>query len=71
MSTQVTRAQAVAAAGAALAAGYEQLDSLPLAEAVDRAWTPTGPSREELADRIRARRLALGLMDAPQGRRSA
>lgn len=71
MPATVTRDQAVAAAGAALAAGYEQLDTLPIAEAVERAWTPTGPTREELTDRIRARRQRLGLLDVPAGRRSA
>jgi uncharacterized protein YdaT len=71
MPAPVTREQAVAAAGAAVAEGYAQLDSLPLAEAVERAWTPTGPSRDELTERISARRRALGIAAAPPSQRSA
>ncbi|MFD6030512.1 hypothetical protein ACFWE5_07335 [Cellulosimicrobium funkei] len=55
-----TREQCIAAAGRTLAVAYQQLDELPVAEAARRAYTPTGPSLDELERRIAARR---GLTD--------
>lgn len=59
-----TREEACRAAGAAFAEGLILRDSLPVEEAARIAYTPTGPSIEELEERIRARRKA-------RGRRSA
>ena len=36
--------------------GFRHVHSLPLAQAVDAAWTPDGLSREDLAIRIGAHR---------------
>ena len=43
-------------ARAILAGAYRLLDTATIADAVDAAFTPSGPSREELARRIRDRR---------------
>ena len=51
-----SRDEAIRAAAVALAVGYEVLENAPLEEAVEAAFTPTGPSREELRRRICARR---------------
>lgn len=48
--------EAIAAAGAIIAMARHERDTLPVAEAARRAWTPTGPSLEELCQRIAARR---------------
>lgn len=52
MTTPVERA------GQAFAEGYRILDdpTIPVAEAARRAWTPTGPTLDELERRIAARR---------------
>ena len=42
--------------GEALAQAYINLETLPVEEAARRAYTPTGPSIEELEQAIRARR---------------
>ena len=42
-------------AGEALAQAYLNLETLPVEEAARRAYTPTGPSIEELEQGIRAR----------------
>lgn len=47
-----TRDQAVAAAGQALATAITVADSMTVDELVDAAWTPTGPSKEQLRARI-------------------
>jgi hypothetical protein len=47
-------------AGEALAQAYEELDTLPVAEAARRAYTPTGPPLAELEQRIRTRRELTG-----------
>lgn len=51
-----TRAEALAAAAVCFAEARELRDSLPVEEAARIAYTPTGPSIEELERRIRARR---------------
>lgn len=56
MSTTVSRASAIAAAGAALSEARRVRDSLPVEEAARRAYTPTGPSIPELERMIRAQR---------------
>lgn len=52
----MTRAECIDAAGRALAAGLALRDSLPPRQAADLAWTPGGPSIQELEARIRADR---------------
>lgn len=49
---------AIEAAGADLARARATRDSLTPEKAADLAYQPGGPTREELADRIRARRAA-------------
>lgn len=49
-------ADAIDAAGRILAEARRVRDSLPVAEAAARAWTPTGPPLEVLEDMIRAQR---------------
>lgn len=56
MMGTVTREQAITAAAAAIVEGRRQRDSLPVAEAARRAFTPTGPALPELEARIAARR---------------
>lgn len=56
MTSRTTREQAINAAGACIAEAYNLLDTLPVEQAARLALTPTGPSLEELVDRIRARR---------------
>ena len=51
-----TREQALAGAAQAFAEARELRDTLPVAEAARRAWTPTGPTVAELEQRIAARR---------------
>jgi hypothetical protein len=51
-----TREQAVAAAGEQWAEALLLRDSLPVSEAARLAYTPTGPSIEELEAEIRAQR---------------
>lgn len=57
----LTREEASDAAGRALAAGYEILRRAPLEEAVEAAFTPTGPPREVLRERIITWRTKRGL----------
>jgi hypothetical protein len=52
----ITRAEALEAAGEAIAAGLDLRDSLPPRQAAAICWTPTGPSLDELERRIRAQR---------------
>jgi hypothetical protein len=51
-----SRAAAALAAARPVAVAYRLLDTLPVAEAARRAFTPTGPSLSELEARITARR---------------
>jgi hypothetical protein len=51
-----TKEEAIASMGEALAEAYELLETLPIEEAARIAYTPTGPSMEELVRRITARR---------------
>lgn len=51
-----TRDDAIRAAGEVLAMARAELADLPPREAAERAWTPTGPSLDELEQRIRAMR---------------
>lgn len=51
-----SREECFAAAGAALAAAIERLDSLSPREAAEAAWQIGGPSVDELERRIAARR---------------
>ena len=54
-----TRAEAIAAAGRALAEARALADSLPPEEAARLAWTPTSPyTVDQLAEQIRASRAA-------------
>lgn len=53
---RVTRKEAIHAAAQSLAEAYHLLDTLPVDEAARRAYTPTGPSLENLKARIHARR---------------
>lgn len=53
-----SRAECIAAAAAAIAEGRRQRDTLPVKEAARIAYTPSGPSLEELERRIAARRRA-------------
>lgn len=55
-----TRAEAIRAAGECLAEAVILRDSLPPREAAELAWTPTGPSVDEIEALIRARRKANG-----------
>jgi len=55
-TTKPTRAAAFANAGRSFAQALYLLDTLPVEEAARGAYTPTGPSIEELERRIRARR---------------
>lgn len=50
------RATAIAEAGRAVADGLALRDSLPPQAAAEAAWTPSGPSVDELERRIRAER---------------
>ena len=55
----MTRADAITAAGLALADGYRTLDGLDgstVEQAARAAWTPSGPSLSELTARIADRR---------------
>lgn len=49
----MTRADATASAGSAIADGLAMRDALPPRQAAELAWTPTGPSVDELEQRIR------------------
>jgi hypothetical protein len=49
-------AEAINAAGRIVLEARRVRDSLPVEEAARRAWTPTGPSIEELEAMIRAQR---------------
>ena len=51
-----TRAEAIAAAGQAIAAALDLRDSLPPRQAAEICWTPTGPSLDDLEQQIRAGR---------------
>lgn len=51
-----TREEAIAAAGQVLALVRAELADLTPREQAEAAYTPTGPSVDELEDRIRARR---------------
>lgn len=51
-----SKAEAIAAAATCFAEGRRQRDSLPVAEAARRAFTPGGPPLAELERRIRALR---------------
>lgn len=50
------RDEAIEQAAEAVVAGLRMRDSLPPRAAAEAAWTPTGPSVEELERRIRTRR---------------
>lgn len=52
-----TKAEALAAAAVCFAEGRRVRDSLPVAEAARRAFTPSGPPLDELERRIRALRV--------------
>lgn len=52
----MSRADATAAAGAAVANGLAMRDALPPRQAAELAWTPTGPSVDELEQQIREMR---------------
>lgn len=52
----MNRAEAIASAGAAIANGLAMRDALPPRQAAELAWTPTGPSVDELERLIRAQR---------------
>lgn len=51
-----TREECIAEAGRCLAQAIYLANTLPVAEAARLAYTPTGPSVEEIERRIRARR---------------
>jgi hypothetical protein len=51
-----TREQAIGNAAQAFAEARALRDSLPAAEAARLAWTPTGPSLDEIEQRIAATR---------------
>lgn len=53
----MNREQCIKAAGAALARARARRDSLPPREAAEEAWTPGGPTVDELEARIIAQRL--------------
>lgn len=52
----MSRDEAIKAAGAEIADGIALRDSLPPRQAAELAWTPSGPSVDELERRIRAMR---------------
>lgn len=52
----MTRDEAIRGAARAISAGVALRDSLPPRQAAELAWTPSGPSVEEIERRIRARR---------------
>lgn len=52
----MTRTEAIASAGAAIADGIALRNSLPPRQAAELAWTPTGPPVDELERMIRAGR---------------
>jgi hypothetical protein len=56
-----TREAAIAAAADDFVTALDTADHMTVEQLVDAAWTPTGPSRDDLADRIRADRAARGL----------
>lgn len=56
MTTTVTRGEAISAAARIFVEACRVRDSLPVEEAARQAYTPTGPSIEELEQRIRAQR---------------
>ncbi|MFJ1539365.1 hypothetical protein ACIODS_12550 [Micromonospora chalcea] len=60
---QEKRDAAVASAGAILAHGLAMRDALPPRQAAELAWTPTGPSVDELERLIRAQRAAAAQPD--------
>lgn len=66
-ASRPTREEVFAAAGRALAEGYRQMLTIPLEEAVDAAWSPSGPSREDLRARIVAYRQGRGLLVPVKG----
>lgn len=51
-----TREEAIEAAGRIVAGAIALRDSLPPRAAAEAAWTPSGPSVDELERRIRAQR---------------
>lgn len=53
----MTRDEAIQAAGEAIADALALRDALPPRQAAELAWTPTGPSVDELERRIRAQRM--------------
>jgi hypothetical protein len=59
-----TREEAIARAGACIAEGRRQRDSLPVEEAARRAHVAGGPSIAELEARIRAMREPQAATDA-------
>lgn len=64
----MNRADATASAGEVIADGLAMRDALPPRQAAELAWTPTGPSVDELERRIRAARSTPG---AEHGQRAA
>lgn len=49
----MSRDDAITSAGGAFADGLAMRDALPPRQAAELAWTPTGPSVDELERRIR------------------
>lgn len=60
------REEAIAAAGAALAYGHARMMSLPPRQAAEEAWSPTGPSVDELEVRIAALQARQGPTDTSE-----
>ncbi|MFG1846684.1 hypothetical protein [Micromonospora carbonacea] len=56
MSAAERRLDAISAAGAIIANGLAMRDALPPRQAAELAWTPTGPTVDELEQAIRAAR---------------
>lgn len=69
----MTREAAIEAAGQAIADGLALRDSLPPRAAAEAAWTPSGPSVDELERRIRADRgdTVTEAVDVSSSRRAA
>jgi hypothetical protein len=61
----MTRTDAVKAAGRAIADGLALRDALPPRQAAELAWTPSGPSVEELEMEIRRLRGEATEVSAP------
>lgn len=69
-----TKAEAFDAAGQAFARSLESvygLDGTSVEQAADAAFTPGGPTRDDLVERITRRRVAAGLMADPAAEHKA